>query len=372
MPHLRRLRRPAEPTAAQPAEPTAAQPAPAEPTTAPAAAEMSDAPYRIGIFSDITTTNYWSYLGPNGTQWNSYILNPQRIALYALSDRRFEIIPQLALEMPTRPLAKEGDFWVSEITLRDNATWSDGTPVTARDFAFTANTVVEMELPGNWGSIFDWNFLDRVEAPDEYTVKLYYSQEPGLAVHEWGALQGPIMQEAYWAPIVADARVAVGALDPLPEGASAEDQTAYEERLTEAMNILYNYEPADEPTAAGWMQGSREPGAFIENIANPSFFQNGAAVSVFANGAYVEQGNNYEIGIGEPVSEMIADYVIGPHSESTVYTVYGSQDAAILALKNGEIDFILNPLGLQAAYAIKLRISRGSPLSRTRSTAIAT
>lgn len=347
---------PVEPTAAAvapttaPAQPTtAAEPAPAEPTTAPAAATMSDQPYRIGIFSDITTTNYWSYFGPNGTTWNAYILNPQRLTLYGLSDKRFEVIPLLALEMPTRPLPKESDFWVSEIKLRENAKWSDGTPVTAKDFAFSANTVVQMQLPGNWGSTYDWNFLDRVEAVDDYTAKLYYKQEPGLAVHEWGALQGPIMQEAYWAPIVEQARSAVGALDAAPaDTASDEEKAAYEEKLTEAMNLLYNHEPVNEPTASGWAQGSREPGAFVENVANPDYFQLGANVSVYANGAYVEEGNGYEIKVGDPVSQQIASYTVGPHTNSTVYTVYGSQDAAILALKNGEIDFILNPIGLQA------------------------
>jgi peptide/nickel transport system substrate-binding protein len=33
--------------------------------------------------------------------------------------------------------------------------------------------------------------------------------------------------------------------------------------------------------------------------------------------------------------------------EAVIYTIYGSQDAAILALKAGEIDMLLNPLGMQ-------------------------
>ena len=43
-----------EPTTASDAQPTA-------PATA------SGPPYRVGIFEDLTTVNYWSYLGPNSS-----------------------------------------------------------------------------------------------------------------------------------------------------------------------------------------------------------------------------------------------------------------------------------------------------------------
>lgn len=341
---------PAAPTDAPAAPATAA---PVAPTTAPEpapAAAISDKPYRIGIFEDITTTNYWSYFGPNGTTWNAYVLNPQRLALYALSDKRFDVIPQLALEASKRPLEQEGDFWVATIPMRQNVTWSDGTPLTAKDVAFTANTSVQLNLPGNWGATFDVTFLDRVEAVDDYTVKIYYSREPGLAIHEWGVLQGPILQEAYWQPIVDEAKTAVGAIAPPAADADAATQEEYQNKLTEALNLLYNHEPVSEPTVAPWGQGAHESGAFVENVANPNYFQLGAAVSVFANGAYLETKSGdggYEIKVGDPVSQQIAAYTIGPNTRSTIYTIYGSQDAAILALKNGEIDFILNPIGLQ-------------------------
>lgn len=351
------------PTAAAVAPTTADAPAPtaaaAEPTAAAPAAQASDQPYRIGIFSDVTTTNYWSYLGPNGSQWNFYILSPQRVGLYGLSDKRFELIPQVAVEMPARPLEQEGELWVATVKLRDNVTWSDGTPLTAKDYAFTGNTVLQLQLPGNWTGYFDWNYIERIEAPDDTTVKLYYKAEPGIATYEWGALQAPIMQEAYWAPVVEQARAAVGALTPPADSASDEEKAAFEARTVEALNELYNHEPVDEPTAAGWAQGSREPGAFIENSANPDFFQSGAQVSVYANGAYQELGEGYEIAVGDPVSQQIAAYTVGPHTPATVYTVYGSQDAAILALKNGEIDYILNPIGLQSGLRAQVENQPG-------------
>ena len=37
---------------------------------------------------------------------------------------------------------------------------------------------------------------------------------------------------------------------------------------------------------------------------------------------------------------------MGPFADSAIYSIYGSQDATVLALKKGDIDFMLNPLGL--------------------------
>jgi ABC-type dipeptide transport system, periplasmic component len=132
-------------------------------------------PYKVGIFSDLTTVNYWAYLGPQATVWNAYVLAPQRVSLYSLADRTFQFVPGIADGMP-EPLKQEGEFWVSVVKMKKGVMWSDGNPVTAHDVAFTANTALELELPGNWASIFDRNYLDHVEAVDDYTVKFVYKQ----------------------------------------------------------------------------------------------------------------------------------------------------------------------------------------------------
>ena len=49
----------------------------------------------------------------------------------------------------------------------------------------------------------------------------------------------------------------------------------------------------------------------------------------------------------------------GPYSESTIYSIYGSQDAAVLALKKGDIDFMLNPLGLSKGLQEQLQGEAG-------------
>ena len=57
-------------------------------------------------------------------------------------------------------------------------------------------------------------------------------------------------------------------------------------------------------------------------------------------------GLNEFTAYGEPGGETVLEYVEGPYAQSTIYSIYGSQDAAVLALKKGDIDFMLNPLGL--------------------------
>jgi len=353
----------AAPSAAPSAEPTTA----ASPDSSPTTETSTDGTYRVGIFSDLSTINFWSYFGPNSSVWNSYVLQPQRAFLYGLSDKKFDVIPSLAKEMPERPLQREGDFYVATIEMKSDVMWSDGTPITANDYAFTANTSLELQLPGNWTSSYDPNYLDHVEAVDNDTVKLFYKQDPGIAVHEWGALQGPILSEAYWTPVVDQAKEAVGALTPPAQDAPQADQDAYQEKLTEALNVLYNHTPEDEPVAGAFTLGRWEQGAFVENSANPTYYQTGAQVEVYANGAYheVKQGDGgYEITVGTPEGEKVAEYTVGPHISSVVYTVYGSQDAAILALKNGDIDFILNSLGLQRGLQAQIEGQAGIEVVR--------
>ena len=145
------------------------QPEQEKPT--PAAIE-SDGPkvYQLGIFEDLTTTNYWSYLGPNGTIWNSYVLGGKP-SLYSLSAQRFDYVPSVAEDFST-PLKEETvdgtTLWTTEVPLKQGVKWSDGNDVTAHDFVFTAHTVLDLELTGNWSSVVDPKFFDHAEALDDY------------------------------------------------------------------------------------------------------------------------------------------------------------------------------------------------------------
>ena len=137
--------------------------------------------YQLGIFEDLTTTNYWSFLGPDTTIWNSYVLGGKP-TLYGLSAQRFDWVPSAAEDFPT-PLAQEtvggNTLWTTEVDLKQGLLWSDGVELTAEDFVFTAHTVRDLELTGNWSSIVDNEFFDHAEALGPYKLKIYFKQEAG-------------------------------------------------------------------------------------------------------------------------------------------------------------------------------------------------
>ena len=313
---------------------------PAVAATATVQSEPSDKVYRVGIAADLTTTNFWAYLGPDGTIWNSYVLGGSKPVLYTYSAQRFDWIPSLAEDFPS-PLVEEAvggqTFWTTEIDLMRGVKWSDGNDVTADDFVFTAQTAVELQLTGNWPSIVDPEFFDHAEALDTYKLKIYFKQKPGLARWQFGLAFMPIFPKAYWEPVVMEAR---------QSGETVEQQ-----------KTLYSHVPEGEPTAGAFQFNKWERGAFAEKTGNPDYFFSGGLVTQYANGAYVtSKPGVYEFSAyGEPEGQKALEYTVGPYADSTIYSIYGSQDATVLALKKGDIDFMLNPLGLSQGLQEQLQ-----------------
>ena len=206
--------------------------------------------------------------------------------------------------------------------------WSDGNEVTAEDFAFTANTAYEMQLTGNWPGIVDPEYFHHAEALDPYLLKVYFQKKPGLARWQFGLAFMPIFSKVYWEPVVAQAKQAGD--------------------ITEQHKVLYAHIPDGEPTGGGFGFEKWERGAFAEKTRNDSYYFSGVTSTQYGNGAYVEtKPGAYEFtAFGEPDGDVALQTTEGPNASSAIYSVYGSQDATILALRKGDIDFMLNPLGL--------------------------
>ena len=99
-----------------------------------AAASGPAAVWRIGIFEDVTTHNFFNILGPGQTAWNFYAFLNRYPSLYGLSDQRFDWVPMLADGFPG-PFTEEGDFVTATVTMKQGPVWSDGQPITAEDIA---------------------------------------------------------------------------------------------------------------------------------------------------------------------------------------------------------------------------------------------
>ena len=300
--------------------------------------------YKLGIFEDLTTTNYWAYLGPDTTIWNSYVLSGGKPALYSLSDQRFDWIPSAATDFPT-PVVEETaggtTLWTTEVVLKKGMKWSDGNDVTAEDFIFTAHTVRDLELSGNWSSSVDTEFFDHAEALDPYKLKIYFKQKPGLARWQFGLAFMPILSKAFWEPVVEEAK---------KQGTTVEQQRA-----------LYAHVPENEPSAGGYIFEKWENGAFAEKVKNPDHYFEGSSIIQYSNGAYSESKPGvYDFGAyGDPEGDKVLDYTVGPFADSSIYSVFGNQETAVLALKKGDIDFMLNPLGLQRGLQEQLKGQAG-------------
>mgnify|MGYP000939977262 FL=1 len=185
------------------------EPAEAETTEPVAAGEQELDVYRIAMLADMTSSNVWNLFGPGASTYNYVVQAQYWPTLYGIGDQRLDLVTFLATDFASE-IEVEGDFFVSTVTLKDNFLWSDGTEITADDLAFTAQVVKDFELAGNWG--YYVNSVDHIEAIDSKTAKIYYAVRPGLANHEYGTLQDPIVQKAYWEPILTDAYVSVDAV----------------------------------------------------------------------------------------------------------------------------------------------------------------
>jgi peptide/nickel transport system substrate-binding protein len=77
-------------------------------------------------------------------------------------DADLNVVPDLATD---HAVSDDGLTWT--VTIRDDATFSDGEPVTARDVAYTFETAARS------GGLTDVTVLDRAVAVDEHTVELH-------------------------------------------------------------------------------------------------------------------------------------------------------------------------------------------------------
>lgn len=116
-------------------------PTPLPPTPEPPPAEPET--YRMAIFADLTTTNYWAYMDPDRSVWNAYVLGA--VGYPSFWDLRYPdilFVPEMATDLPL-PIVQEGDSWVQTIEIRQGMTWSDGEPVTVswRRFGIPRSTI---------------------------------------------------------------------------------------------------------------------------------------------------------------------------------------------------------------------------------------
>ncbi len=170
---------PAPPAEAPPAEePAAEEPAPVEEPAAEEPAPAEAAPDRkVAVF---IWTQEFDTLNPYYTNmWFVQITHALWLVWPWQYDENNEAYPVLVTEMPSEEnggISEDGT--VITMTLRDDITWSDGTPITSADVLFTHEMIM---APSNTvASTFPNDQLASIEAPDDQTVVMTF-EEPFVA-----------------------------------------------------------------------------------------------------------------------------------------------------------------------------------------------
>lgn len=319
--------------------------------------------YIMGQHSDMTTNNPWAYWGPKAEVWNGYPTAGIYPAVYSVVPPTWQFVPALAKHMfgvqdfKTIPLeevfpegipeGREKDFTVKEepvkelfyvdIKLYDYAKWSDGTPITAYDVAFTHNITLQLNpiaLGGNHPSFTPPDVVAKVEALDDYTVRYYLIRKDARFM--FGALTRPIVSKRYWKPIIDRCLQSENPLETL---------FAYEDTL-------------DEPSAGPFLRGKWEKGAFIHRKANPDYSFRGFITRLYTDGTvhfiHEEYGID-EMYYGEGKGEVWLEEVTGPYVDEILYNIYMDQASAVLAVRKGDVHFTLNPGGLEVGFQEQLK-----------------
>ena len=314
-------------------------------TTAAEVVEESSAPegtFKLGIFSDPQGFNIWDALDVQQDFWTYATLSPQSVTLFGTNYPTYTLVTALASELVETSTDNGDGTFSYTVPLTEGWEWSDGEAIDANDMVFTYETVRDLGMLGAWtynyplategedGTVSEG--LTNIEAIDDYTVKITFNFDPGLSIWQYGVGTASIVAEHYWSQFTADRETLLAA-------------------------------PGDvAPTAGPWEYGTLESGAFYTWEYDSDTMWFGGDTTVYANGGV---SYNLDNGVAPVISYEFGDlsgdtisWTDGPFVGTVEFSLYGDQDAAYIAFQAGEVDFVINPLGLKR-NAVESLISAG-------------
>lgn len=260
---------------------------------------------KVGLSEEPRTLNVWLAGDANSRKVLSRIYQP----LYYRDPETLAFIPWLAAELPQYDPARK----IYTVRLRPSMKWSDGTPLTAHDVAFTGRLIQSFKVP-RYAS--KWRLVKKIIAVDDVTVE-FHIQKP-YATFLSGTMMSPIVPARQWQPI-------------------ADTASTSQKKLAALMN-----HDIENPVGSGpfafkrWQQGN-----FLYLVRNPYFF--GTQISV--NGR-----------------------TLGPYIDGILFKIYGTTDVAVLALRKGEIDLFW--WGIQPGHLEQLSASPQIRIYQSRKSAL--
>ena len=330
-----------------------------KPSPAPTATSVPHASeIRFALIGNVTPVNVWALFDAKGYSYNNYaVMSGYWSRLYQLSipDRSFETMA--ASGMPSL-FVQEGNLYAATVPLRSDLKWTDGTPFTADDVAFTVNTAVSFQLGFDWHDFYNPDFIDHAEAVDAHTVKFYFKKQPNVGVWQYGALQGPIVQKAYWESKVSASAALLPPNTLLPQIASLTAQAADMQSKIDTVNaniaIL-------STTSTGYIQGVADIKGLQANLnqtntaLSKAQSQYDSAMDAARQSLYaLDNANEPTLGDWTPVGKENGAWINkvnplhpfnAPNFDRAVYKVFQDYNSADDAFSQNEVDVILNSYG---------------------------
>ena len=123
----------------------------------------SDEPvvFTEGVTGDLNSANPFKQIDSS----ESFVSSLMYDGLFRLGQKDYATEPELATEVPTQEnggISSDGLTWTFH--LRKGLTWSDGVPLTAHDFVWTADFIMANDISA-WSD--GYRFTDSIRATDD-------------------------------------------------------------------------------------------------------------------------------------------------------------------------------------------------------------
>ncbi len=324
----------------------------------------------------------WSLFDTAGYSYNDYaIRSGYWPRLYDLSIPDGELEAQAASGDPS-PVRQEGSLYTATVTLRPELKWTDGSPLTAEDVAFTVNTALAFQLGFDWQDYYNPAWLDHAEAPDTHTVKFFFKQIPNVGVWQYGVLQGPVVEHTFWSTMVAEASALLPPADLVAQIATLKATVASLESQLGLLN--YNAITSQGEEARQVQSGLKRQQGDLDKAMNDLTKAQDDYNSDLASARAALYGLNDQ---GEPLlgawmpmqpstpasttfQNKVNPTYPGPtpHFDQAIYRLYSTEAEAQAARQAGQVDILLDPTGVASTTPPAPNAAPGSIMkSPTRS-----
>jgi ABC-type transport system substrate-binding protein len=283
--------------------------------------------------------------------------------LYHLAPQDSSFQPYAAEGFPSE-VTQEGDKYSALVKLRPDLKWTDGSSFTAEDAVFTVETALAFELDNDWDEYYPREVLDHAEAIDRSTLKIVFKHKPNVGIWQYGVLQGPIVQEAFWKSAVQSAsallpdsalRAKIAETRASLEVAQSDFEILNAQVIALRVSGKQNRKLDSDYTR---MQGEV---FYIQNTLNKLLEDYAAQIKSAQEALYAATVEKEPtLGAWMPdaekdgvwINKVNPDHPFGvPNFDHSTYRFFENENAALAAFQNGEVDFILSPNSIEGGHA---------------------